>query len=1065
MTGIFSVVFLFSFCLAASDFEIDLTAGKQRGWQTVKFEESKFVKGEGFQIKNGEAGRLYFSNLKIDAGKSGLAEISVSGECKSVKMYFSEEDQPFSESAMCRGLSEADSIIFDLAQNKKWKGKITRIRIDFYPAENESVLLKKIKFLPPSDKIRMISPWRKRILLEPGKELSGTMEVQNPRPVFWSSKSDILLEGTVFLKDIYGKTLTERNIKFGPTREGELPFHPNTAICEVKLENTGSTPGTFALAFYQKKKSDDTSVSAPVSEMKFLNAPSETDETSTWIPEVNLSGTGRLQLFLEGKNILLTVADLPYTVAGTRFPKVYFRHLAPGTYRLTAKLNGADCKGLVHTIHHTRKSPVKLPEAKISLSGPRPKYILNRKELIGTMEYLTTDPPVKTDHLVYLRRAAEIFPVVAVRLIFRFHSDGSIDFRELDETLQNVLMHFPDKAIFIHVSVTDPGFRWRENHPEEGICDEHGNFRIKNYRDYPEATSSMASERWVADSKKCLKLLVEHLNRIPAGERVIGLMPCSGITWEWIHWGSARGVMTDYSEHYRRYFIRFLRVRYPDIAALNRKWKTNYADFDAVHIPSPERRTQTTGNDLRLPDEFQPEIDFADSLAKLVESIPEELCKTIKEASDGRLLAGTYYGYTNYITAALRAHNCGHHCLTAFLRSPWVDILMAPSRYAGRGLGGGGGFMLPEASVRLHNKLLISECDIRPINSENPNGRVNTVVGSRAIFEREYAMQLAGYGIMRWFEFGKGWVMNDPRLLDVARKIAEIDRSFPEKAKSLLPSSAFAAVFSSEKTASYLAPDSRMNVLMLELGYRNLIQSGIGFRMYDIADLKSVSSEYRMFLFMNILYADADTAARILSLAERPGNYLLFACGTGVIGEKGLDLSLAEKLFRCKFRIETERKTHTIRFTKEAEERLGIPEGTEWSTQFPSGPSFYPESGVIPLAKTEDGQTALAWYERNGCTMIWASIPVYPAQLFSAVASKANLPAIRTLEGNAAVWLGERIFSAHTAGGAEISISLPENLKGVRDLTTGEFHPAVNREIRLTLPPLSTWMAVPEARE
>ena len=1039
---------------AVSAAEIDLTTGPQRERQAVKFEESKYIKGKGFLIRNGESGRLLFSGLAIEAEKSGLIEVSSSGECKMAKLYFAGADGAFSESASCLGTFDADSILFDLAQNRQWKGKITQIRIDLVPAGKEDVLLKKIDILPPSDKIRLTSPWKKQTLLAPGEETSGIVEIRQPGSVFWSSKSDILPDGTVLVKDIYGKTLIEQKMKSGAVREGEFPFHPHAAYCELKLKNTGTAPVSFTMAFYQKKRSD--------SEAGIRNVPAETDENTVWIPEVKVSGEGRLQLFLEGENTLLTAADLPYAGPGTQLPSVYFRHLTPGTYRLTAKLNGLDCGGPVRVIRHTRKSPLNLPDVKTNLSGPRPEYILNGTEHLGTMEYLTNDPPVKPDQLIYLRRAADVFPVIAVRLIFRFHPDGSFDFRELDETLQNVLMHRPDKAVFIHVSVTDPGFRWRENHPEEGIGDENGNFQIKNYRDTPEATSSMASERWLADSRKCLKLLVEHLNRIPAGERVIGIMPCSGITWEWLHWGSARGVMTDYSEHYRRYFIGFLRKRYADIAALNRKWKTEYKDFDEVRVPTPERRKQSTGSDLRLPDGYQAEIDFAESLAALVESIPDNLCKTVKEASDGRLLTGAYYGYTNYITDPFRAHNTGHFRLTAFLRSPWTDILMAPSRYAGRELGGGGGFMMPEASVRLHNKLLISECDIRPVNSENPNGRVDTVLGSRAVFEREYAMQLAGYGIMRWFEFGKGWVTDDPRLLDVARKIAGIERSFQAKTGPCLPPSAFAAVFSSEKTAAYLAPDSRLNVMLLEHGYRNLIRSGIGFRMYDIADLKAVSADYRLFLFLNILHADPDTAGQILSLAEQPGRYLFFACGTGVIGENGLDLSLAEKLFRCGFRIETERKIHTVRFTKEAEELLGIPEGTEWSTPFPSGPSFYPESGVIPLAKTEDGQTALAWYERNGSTLLWASFPVFPAELFSALAARAKLPVIRTVRGNAAVWMGERILSAHTAKGAEISVILPEDRKGVRNLVTGEFYPADKGEILLTLPPSSTWMAVPE---
>ena len=633
------------------------------------------------------------------------------------------------------------------------------------------------------------------------------------------------------------------------------------------------------------------------------------------------------------------------------------------------------------------------------------------------MDYELSDPPADDDAIRYANQMADIMPVSTIRLIFRFHDDGSPDFTELDNTLQSILLRHPRQAISVQVSVTDPGPRWRENHPEEGIQDEKGEFRIKNYRDTPEATSSMASRLWLEDSKRMLRLLVKHLEEIPAGERVISILPCAGITWEWIHWGSARGVWVDYSPHFKRFFHDYLRKCYQnDISILNRAWYSDYKEFQEIPLPTPEQRSAADG-DLRPPASFQPQIDFSESISELISGNILALCQCIKEATHGRTLTGTYYGYANYILNGPRIHDGGHQRLMRLLNSPDVDILMAPSRYGTRDLGEVGGFMQPEASVRLHGKLLLSECDVRPVNADNALGRPSTLSGSRAIIQREFASQVAGRAAMRWFDFSRGWIAGDPRLLQLAASLAKQDDDLRLKGGSLPDDSGFScAVLTSSKTASMLARDSQLNSQLVEINYSRLLRSGLSCTFYDIEDLPAIADRHNLFVFLNVMRFDAPQQEALAKLVADPKNTLFFTQVSGILQNNTPETAWAESIFHCPFELMRGKAKRAMRFTPEAEKHFGInPEGT-MQMRFACEPFLFPHESpdLLPLARTEDGRIALAMHQDKGATLFWCTLPLIPENLLRSVAIRQGLPVVET-NPPAPVWLAPAILSVHTS--------------------------------------------------
>ncbi len=1021
---------LWCFLVIAAPLDLDWTASDWHGWRTLLFNRSGHEKGRGFVLRSGDHGRLYSPTLDIDADKLGELRLTGVNTETQGKLYFAAKGEDFREAASVRSVQEGDTLLFLASQNSHWHGKMASLRIDLNQGDG-NVCLTRLSVKPPEPPGSLRSSWAESTPLAAGAMATMSREIPLSAPVLWQATATDNLEIIVEQYDLFGSKLgTHRETLAAGASQGILPFLPLAAELHLAVRNANKTDASFTLYLHQASP-NLLPVPPTAPTCRLLNLPDKTTAETVWTPKLQCSPeTGRFVLALVGNGTRTILADQMLTGGEVETPPLHLRFLPTGDYQVEAMMDGTPCKMLSsNKFQHKQGAVAGLPKAQVLLSGLRPAYQLNGKETIGTMEYLLSDPPANDNAIRYACQMADIMPVTTARVIFRFHADGTPDFSETDNILQSVLLRHPQQAISLCVSVTDPGPRWRERHPDEGIRNDRGEFRVKNYRDAPEPTSSMASKLWLEDSKAMLQKLIAHLNSIPAGERVVSILPCAGITWEWIHWGSARGEMVDYSTHFHRHFHVFLQQRYQqDIRKLNQAWHAQYHTFDEIPLPTPEQRLQSDG-ELRPPDAFQPQIDFSEAISNLVSSVILELCQCIKETTGGNTLTGTYYGYTNYILNGSRMHDGGHQCLSRLLASPYFDILLAPSRYGTRRLGDVGGFIYPDASARLHGKLLLSECDVRPSNADNSLGRPATLAGSRAIIEREFVNQLAGNAVMRWFDFSRGWIPGDPRLLALAANLAKQDENLRLRNLPVLPSQAYCAVLTSEKTSALLARDSQLNTQLVECGYHELLCSGLACAFYDMTDLPAIADKHRLFLVLNALTFTETQADCLSKLAANPRNVLWFSPVTGVLNSGSTNTAWPSQLFHCSFDVQRDKQLLEMTFTSEAEQLFHIPAGTIQRMSHPCRLTVFPREteGLIPLAQTADGRIALAMRQNGGALLLWSAIPVVPTILIRAIAIQKGLPAVEVTPP-APVWLGRATLSVHTARPVEVKL---HNLPGL----------------------------------
>jgi hypothetical protein len=1044
--------------------EINLTLGNKHKWQVYNFKKVVWSKVDGFVGITKNSGRLVSQSMNILANKSDIIEVVTSKKWNSSKLYFHSLGGKFTESNMVRGINEENLTIFDLSKTPHWKGKVTALRFDIN--NTKEVIIRAIRFRKSTNVTSLKSPFLSPINIKQNQSVTLQREPIFPVPVFFNGTTNNPIKISCVQFNILGKKLTEEHLTFSNKKfAGQFKYIANSALIKLVVSNPNKTNTTFSLDLYQQNPKKVTPKAKTYS-VNIANVPTQTNENTIWQPQVfftkQVPTNQRFRLRLIGNNKLnIIIADqLVKNSKKISLPKVFFSHLTNGKYQLVAEVENTPCQINPVTITHLRKTATTLPTVKIDFSQNRPTYIINNKEKVETMEYLLSDPPPSSEAIQQAINAYNYgIKGIRLRLIFRFDKNNQVTFEEIDSAILSILSRCPDANLMLHVSVTDPGPSFRSRYPEEGIKDEHGNFKIKNYRDKAEATSSMASKRWINDSEKMLDTLIKHLNQTPLGEKVIGILPCAGITWEWLNWGSARGVMVDYSQHSIDYFISYLKkIYHNDITKLNKAWKRSLKSFDEVTIPVPQRRKTSDTTEYRTLFNYKQEIDYADSVSSLIATNVERLCKVVKKSSNNRLLAGSYYGYTTYLSSAFRCHNAGHHNLTQLLNSPYVDILSGPTRYAGRHLGGGSGFMYPAGSINLHKKLIISECDDRPINASNGNGRSRTVIASRSAFERALAIQLAGNSVMRWFDFSKGWVMDEPRMLDLVKALSYYDKALIKLNPQSFSPSDVAAIITSEKSAATLNPNTNMLHMLLENTYQNIVNSGVAFSMFNVEDLTLATKNRKFIVLLNLFRLNPKEKAAIENLFKQKNKIIFVTSGIGVFDQSGkYSKAFAEKLFQSKFTCSNERKEHVLTTTQAGKDLLNIPSGQKFSLPRPCGNILYPEGkDWIVLGKSLDGKIALAAKKLNSNLIIWSSYPIIWQEHFQSLAKYANMPYIKA--NNSASWFNNGYGFVHSANGTVAEVKLPANFSGICEFPSMKKIKAKNGKITKKVAPKAAWL-------
>jgi hypothetical protein len=642
------------------------------------------------------------------------------------------------------------------------------------------------------------------------------------------------------------------------------------------------------------------------------------------------------------------------------------------------------------------------------------------------------------------------------------------DFSTLEGRFGQVLEADPEARFHLRVHLEMPAW-WQKLYPEE--CELASDGR--------RLCQSFASKVWREQAKAYLKALIAHFQSIGLAERIIAYQTGAGGTGEWVKATAMAGFCGDYSQPMREHFRAWLRQTYHDeVAALREAWADHSVTFDTAEVPSAAAQLQTAHFTFRDPKREQNIIDYYRCLAELCGDLVIDFNRTVKEATNGQVLAGAFFGYLMELSwnSGFFAEGAdseyssyqrsGHLGLRRVLESPYTDFLVSPYSYGFRGIGGDGPSMLPSESVRLHGKIYIFEEDSRTHITvhDHPNyGKTDTLSDSIAVLQRNFAYVVThGQGI--WWLGGGG--PTTPHIeLSQQPAFRPLIRQFNEIATFALQlerkPSAEIAVLLDDESFFY---ESVRNDLDLPLIFQQrlwgLPKLGAPHDTYLLQDfIEGRLPPYRLYIFLNPFRLDRTRREALKREIRRDGRVAVWIYAPGYIQD---DLSLANMTDLTGFAFgKGDHPWGPLIHITDFQHPItrGLSQDLFWGTNNRLGPVFHLEDyGARVLGNVVYSQgrcrPGFGVKEFPDWTSIYVAAPNIPAPVLRGMARYAGVHLYS--EAGDVLYATPHLLGVHTVAGGERVFRLPGRVECVYDLFGGSLVAREADQFQVTLPPAST---------
>jgi len=608
---------------------------------------------------------------------------------------------------------------------------------------------------------------------------------------------------------------------------------------------------------------------------------------------------------------------------------------------------------------------------------------------------------------------------------------------------------------------------WHDKYPEE----------IEVVSNGTKDRQSFASTVWRKQAKQFLREYIAHIKKIGMADRILAYQVGAGHTGEWVKGKVSMSFHTgDYSVPMQRHFRAWLRKRYNDNErALKKEWNNPDINFNNAEVPSAAEQFTTKHWTFRDPQKEQNVIDYYRCLAELCGDLVVDFCTTVKEATEGKSLAGAFYGYLMELTWNAgffgeggkgsdsdysTYQRSGHLGLWKVLNSPSVEFLVSPYSYGFRGIGGEGCSMLPTESLRIHNKLYLFEDDTRTHTDDHPAyGRARNLKESTAILRRNFAyISTRGQGI--WWLVNKGHIFSTlepaftPMLKDFQRLgtfILQTDRT---------PCAEIAVLLDDESFFYETVRNDLDMPLIFKQRLTGLPHMGAPYDVYMLNDfLEGNLPPYKLYVFLNPLRLDEKRRTALKNELRRDGRTALWIYAPGYIKD---DASVDNMTDLTGITFEANEHPwasfmHITNFNHPVTEWLR--QDFFWHSDSRLGPQFFiKDPDVLELGQVVFAQgtckPGLGVKHFPEWTSIYSSVPNIPAQLLRNIARFVGVH-IYNDEGDV-IYVNRNLLSVHTVKGGKRTFKLLEKVEVVYDLYNRKIVAHNTDSFQVTLSPVST---------
>lgn len=554
-----------------------------------------------------------------------------------------------------------------------------------------------------------------------------------------------------------------------------------------------------------------------------------------------------------------------------------------------------------------------------------------------------------------------------------------------------------------------------------------------HYSDGTIGSASLASQLYFDRFYRIYGDQIRVVEEGPWGGHVLGYH-FGGVDPEWINHGyRERG--PDYSPVATEAFRQWLRRRHGDEAALQEAWGRPDVTFDNAGVPREESwfpiHTRAADLPLQVFHKLPAERDWVDYKNFVTDLNVRHIldgARTVKEATGGRKLSVTFYGYAYDLPGGLG----GHQGMMQILRSPDVDILVAPVSYIhseDRMAGGPAGYMTAVDSVALHGKLWFNEDDMRtwlidPERdlpqwlSEGAFGQQSTSFRETVeLLERNFASLLVHRAGAWWMDLIAAGAFNDIGLWEA---LAEVLPLYKELLADPFPYRPEVALLVDERSAYYRRMDYGMFMNSLPFVRNAAGRAGFQVGYYYLEDfIDGNVPPCKAYLFVNPWYLDDEQIAIIHQRLAGQDATAIWQFAPGLVTDGGWSTERTEAVTGIPVSLSPGRLGST---GTEAFANLSIP--ARLDNPLEARLSVVAKKGVEILAHYGDGGLPSAARTRhNGFTSYFMgdllTAPPVVSELF------ARSGAHRWTEGGEIVHTDGCILAVHAGDQGSVTIHAP----------------------------------------
>ncbi len=675
--------------------------------------------------------------------------------------------------------------------------------------------------------------------------------------------------------------------------------------------------------------------------------------------------------------------------------------------------------------------------------------ILVNGQLIDPTQALFTKPDTKQQ--IYTRDAGIHLWGISGDMGF---TENGFDYSNFDAAAEKYLSVDPNAWLIINYSVrTNTQQWWMEKHPDARCRYEDGSDNVNDYKSAKGYRPSYASKVWRETYGDVLRRFIRHLKTTPYAERIVGFHSINGISAEWFHWGSQSQHFVDYSDASRDDFRRWLKAKYGSDAALQKAWAHADVTLATATIPTVKERS-TPANGLYYDPKTQMNVlDYNDyQHDNCVETI-NYFNRIVKEETDGRVICGTYYGYTfNLFDSTFFGQGSGHYRLETMLRSPEFDYCIAPDCYGERHVSGTSKTMTPGSTFRLNGKFFWNQADLRShwVYQRQPDGYVATVQESVDCMEREFARCMSEGNGIQWYDFSNGWTMGDKRLMNEAARLYDLSCKYRNSVKDWAPENYMLVVLDERFMGRWSAFSNVGGSELHQNQMTYLWRAGIPWKVVLFSDLLRHPEllAHKAILFLDAYRLTDEYKKYLEEKVLKDGRTVAFMGCPGMLTPNGLSAEYCSKLMGCPFTLINEKTILKSKGTATWQEL----DGQEWghNTIYKSTQFLMPTAtdGCDVLAKLADGRPSALYKKGSACNLFWSAAPGLSPAVLRAIAKRAGVPVLAT--ANDGFYAGRGYIGIYASNAGLKEINLLD--KGTpKDILTGQTWPAGTTTIKLPM--------------